>query len=99
VCRRQNGRDRAREIGEGYKLFYSGGREGRNGVGIILNEELKQQVVDVSRESDRLMSQDHMGKECPAYHLWVHPPSWMLRTSQGGIPRTSGRPDHEHPRG
>jgi len=27
----------------------------KNGVSIILNEELKQQVVDVSRESDRLM--------------------------------------------
>ncbi|XP_063584679.1 craniofacial development protein 2-like [Penaeus indicus] len=44
-----------REIGEGYKLYYSGSRTGRNGVGIILNEELKQRVVEVQRPSDRLM--------------------------------------------
>ncbi|XP_063611353.1 craniofacial development protein 2-like [Penaeus indicus] len=45
-----------REIGEGYKLYYSGSRPGGNGVGIILDEELKQRVVEVQRPSDRLMS-------------------------------------------
>ncbi|XP_063616033.1 craniofacial development protein 2-like [Penaeus indicus] len=45
-----------REIGEGYKLYYSGSRTGRNGVGIILDEELKQRVVEVQRPSDRLMT-------------------------------------------
>ncbi|XP_063598708.1 uncharacterized protein LOC134775177 [Penaeus indicus] len=44
-----------REIG-GYKLCYSGSRTGRNGVGIILDEELKQRVVEVQRPSDRLMT-------------------------------------------
>ncbi|XP_063592165.1 craniofacial development protein 2-like [Penaeus indicus] len=44
------------EIGEGYKLYYSGNRTGRNGVGIILDEELKQRVVEVQRPSDRLMT-------------------------------------------
>ncbi|XP_063584687.1 craniofacial development protein 2-like [Penaeus indicus] len=43
------------EIG-GYKLHYSGSRTGRNGVGIILDEELKQRVVEVQRPSDRLMT-------------------------------------------
>ncbi|XP_063590189.1 uncharacterized protein LOC134767068 [Penaeus indicus] len=48
-----------REIGDLiiiYKLCYSGSRTGRNGVGIILNEELKQRVVEVQRPSDRLIS-------------------------------------------
>ncbi|XP_063592180.1 craniofacial development protein 2-like [Penaeus indicus] len=37
-------------------LYYSGSRTGRNGVGIILDEELKQRVVEVQRPSDRLMT-------------------------------------------
>ncbi|XP_063590237.1 craniofacial development protein 2-like [Penaeus indicus] len=45
-----------REIGEGYKLYYSGSRTGRNGVGIILDDELKQRVMEVQRPSDRLMT-------------------------------------------
>ncbi|XP_063600638.1 craniofacial development protein 2-like [Penaeus indicus] len=45
-----------REIGEGYKLYYSGSRTGRNGVCIILDEELKQRVAEVQRPSDRLMT-------------------------------------------
>ncbi|XP_063594374.1 craniofacial development protein 2-like [Penaeus indicus] len=46
-----------REIGECYKLYYSGSRTGRNGVGIILDEELKQRVVYiVQKPSDRLMT-------------------------------------------
>ncbi|XP_063592172.1 craniofacial development protein 2-like [Penaeus indicus] len=45
-----------REIGEGYKLYYSGNRTGRNGVGIIVDKELKQRVVEVQRPSDRLMT-------------------------------------------
>ncbi|XP_063592189.1 uncharacterized protein LOC134789000 [Penaeus indicus] len=45
---------RVREIG-GYKLYHSGSRTGRNSVGIILDEELKQRVVEVQWPSDRLM--------------------------------------------
>ena len=33
-----------REIREGFKLFYTGS-EKKNGVGIILDEELKKQVI------------------------------------------------------
>ena len=36
-----------RELGEGYKIFYSGINNTRNGVGIILDEKLKQQVLEV----------------------------------------------------
>ena len=48
--------NKAKEIGAGYKLFYSGGNaQGRNGVGIILAKELKNNVLEVKRRNDRLM--------------------------------------------
>ncbi|XP_065319283.1 craniofacial development protein 2-like [Gordionus sp. m RMFG-2023] len=46
---------KARELGEGYKLFYSGSPNHRNGVGIVLSESFKDKVVEVKRCSDRLM--------------------------------------------
>ena len=39
----------ARELGEGYKILYSGGKSSRNGVGVILSPEFKENVVEVSR--------------------------------------------------
>ena len=48
--------NKARELGEGYKLIYSGAnKEGRNGVGIILSNEMKNEVIEVNRKSDRIM--------------------------------------------
>ncbi|XP_046978673.1 craniofacial development protein 2-like [Vanessa cardui] len=47
---------RAREIGEGYKLFYCGSDGKRNGVGIVLDSRLKECVVDVKRVNDRLIA-------------------------------------------
>jgi len=46
---------KAREIGEGYKLFFHGTSNQRNGVAVVVCEEMKSQVVDVQRVSDRLM--------------------------------------------
>nr|GEU96952.1 hypothetical protein [Tanacetum cinerariifolium] len=46
---------RARE-GNGYKLWYSGSSNARNGVGIILAGRLKDNVVRVTRRSDRIMA-------------------------------------------
>nr|GEW41812.1 ataxia telangiectasia mutated family protein [Tanacetum cinerariifolium] len=45
----------ARE-GNSYKLWYSGSNTARNGVGIILTERLKDNVVRVIRRSDRIMA-------------------------------------------
>ena len=45
----------AREIGEGYKLFYAGESSGRNGVGVVVDSDLRDSVVDVRRSSSRLM--------------------------------------------
>ena len=49
--------DKASELGDGYKLLYSGAnKEGRNGVGIVLSKEFKDSLVSVNRTSDRVMS-------------------------------------------
>ncbi|XP_008487382.1 uncharacterized protein LOC103524157, partial [Diaphorina citri] len=49
--------NKAKELGDGYKLFYSGNKDsGRNGVGIILDNEMKTKVTNISRKSDRVMS-------------------------------------------
>jgi len=45
----------AREIGDSYKVLYSGGKSKKNGVGVILDPELKSEVIDVKRHSDRFM--------------------------------------------
>ena len=48
--------DKAKEIGGGCKLLYSGADEsGRSGVGIIVNNDLKDKVVEVKRRSSRVM--------------------------------------------
>jgi exonuclease III len=47
---------KAREIGKGYKFFYSGSDGKKNGVGIVLNSKLKECVMDVRRINDRLIS-------------------------------------------
>ncbi|XP_008486018.1 craniofacial development protein 2-like, partial [Diaphorina citri] len=49
--------DKAKVLAEGYKLFYSGAdHRGRNGVGIIVDKELKEEVCEVERINDRIMS-------------------------------------------
>ena len=47
--------DRAREIGEGYRLIYCGTETRRNGVGIICNEHEKENVMEVKRCSGHCM--------------------------------------------
>ena len=46
---------KARELGEGYKLYYMGVDNRRNGVGIVLSPEMRERVIQVSRESDRFI--------------------------------------------
>ncbi|KAG5587041.1 hypothetical protein H5410_047475 [Solanum commersonii] len=40
---------------DGFKLWYSGGSRDRNGVGILVDGDLREQVVEVRRINDRLM--------------------------------------------
>ena len=46
---------KARNIGVGYKLFYNGADGRKNGIGIVVREELAESVLEVKRVSDRLM--------------------------------------------
>jgi exonuclease III len=39
----------------GFKLWYTGTTSGRNGVGILIDRSLKDEVVDVRRQGDRII--------------------------------------------
>jgi hypothetical protein len=41
--------------GSGFKLWYTGTISGRNGVGILTDKSLKDGVVDVRRQGDRII--------------------------------------------
>ncbi|XP_047263693.1 craniofacial development protein 2-like [Capsicum annuum] len=41
---------------DGYKLWYTGSMRHRNGVGILVDKDLREQVVEVKRVSERLIS-------------------------------------------
>ena len=48
--------NKAKELGDGYKLIYSGTDErGRNGVGVVLDQDIKEQIVEVERKSSRIL--------------------------------------------
>ena len=47
---------KARNIGGECKLFYNGADGRRNGIGIVMREELAESVLEVKRVSDRLMA-------------------------------------------
>ncbi|XP_047492408.1 craniofacial development protein 2-like [Penaeus chinensis] len=46
---------KAKELGNGYKLYYVGENNKRNGVGVVLSPEMKEGVVQVNRTSDRII--------------------------------------------
>ena len=54
---------KAREIGDGYKLFYHGEKTSRNGVGIIISHKWKDNILAVNRMSDPLMSMQLVSKK------------------------------------
>uniref|UniRef100_A0A914WZU0 Endonuclease/exonuclease/phosphatase domain-containing protein n=1 Tax=Plectus sambesii TaxID=2011161 RepID=A0A914WZU0_9BILA len=47
--------EKSRDIGAGYKLIYYG-TSTKHGVGVIVNEQLRERVLEVRRISDRLMA-------------------------------------------
>ena len=47
---------KARNIGGGCKIFYIGADGRKNGIGIVVREELAESVLEVKRVSDRLMA-------------------------------------------
>ena len=64
--------NKAKELGEGYKLYYSAATtDGRNGVGIIVSEKIKQYVIELKKEGDRLMVLRLVYGDCPINPLWT----------------------------
>ena len=47
--------ERACELGDGFKIFYYGMDAKRNGVGVVVDPELKRSVLSVERKSDRMI--------------------------------------------
>ncbi|KAI5085372.1 hypothetical protein C0J45_23769 [Silurus meridionalis] len=47
---------KARNIGCGFKLFFHGVDGKRNGVGVILKKEYSKSVMEVKRDSDRVIN-------------------------------------------
>ena len=47
---------KARKIGGGCKLFYNRADGRKNGIGIVVSQELAESVLEVKRVSDRLMT-------------------------------------------
>ena len=72
-------KNRAKELGEGYKLYYSAATtEGINGVGIIVSEKIKQYVTEVKREGDRLMVLRLVYWDCPINIVSAYAPQTGL---------------------
>jgi exonuclease III len=47
---------KAKEVEDtGFKLWYTGNTSTKNGVGIVLDESLKDGVVDIKRQGDRII--------------------------------------------
>ena len=67
--------NKAKELGEGYKLIYSGAnKECRNGVGIILSREIKEEVIEVNRRNDRIIWIRLMIENCTINIFSVYAP-------------------------
>ena len=47
---------KAREIGEGYNMFYNGYNTKKSGVAIVVGEKWRDNILEVNRISDRLIT-------------------------------------------
>jgi len=63
---------------DGYKLWYSGVVRGKNGVGILVDRDLRESVVEVRRVNDRLMFIKLVIGECTLNVVSVYAPQTDL---------------------
>ena len=47
---------KAREVGEGYNMFYHGYNTKKNGVAIVVGEKWRDNILEINRIADRLMT-------------------------------------------
>ncbi|KAI5734873.1 hypothetical protein M8J77_011455 [Diaphorina citri] len=67
--------NKAKQLEEGYKIYYSGAdARGRNGVGVILKRELVDNVCEVNRRNDRIMTMKLEVEGCPTRIVCVYAP-------------------------
>ena len=84
--------DKAKELGGGCMLIRSGAnKQGRNGVGIVLSKDLKEDLISVSKRSDRAMS-IKLGVEETVVHIICDyaPPSRLYREGKRSVLGTDG---------
>ena len=65
---------KARCLGAGYKLYYCGVESGRNGIGIELEKDLLDRVLEVTRETDRIISMKLDVEGAPLTAISVYAP-------------------------
>ena len=84
--------NKARELGEDCKLFYSGADErGENGVGIVLSKERKDSLVCVSKTNDRVMSVKlGIGETVVNVRLCIRSTSGLCGGREGNLLETDG---------
>ena len=57
MCRRQFGKDKKpKELGDGYELYYHGETHNRNGIGIMVSQKWRDNVLNINRITDRIMA-------------------------------------------
>src|SRR5678816_2632700 len=56
VCETRLAGSGVRVLHHNYQLIYSGGRENRHGVGVIMSEEMSQRVSNIEQKNSRIMS-------------------------------------------
>ena len=47
---------KAKQLGEGYKLFYHGDTTNRNGIGIIVSQKWRDNILNINRIINRIMA-------------------------------------------
>ena len=48
----------SKELRDGYKIWWSGGKEGKNGVGIVVSPEIKEDIIEIKNSSDRMIKME-----------------------------------------
>ena len=70
--------DKAKELINTYRLYHIGKHNSRNGVGIIVDNSLKENIVRLKRFSDRLMAIKKVSEEDIIHIISSHTPQNKL---------------------
>ena len=78
---------KARNLGDGVKLYYCGGKKARNGVGICLSSEWQDKVISVERKPDRIITMKLVipGMSINIISVYDPPPAGVLSRGEGHV--------------